>query len=232
VRAIRRHPTVTKTLAGCKKRGTRAVTRKLPLGVDGLATVTTRLTDDSPHDDLLFAALLSTGFHALLRLGELVWPDVVRLQSYRKIILRRSLTWARDSYSLSLPTHKASRVGTGHLLLVADTYQDVAACDLMRRYVLSRDALFFHAPELWLRQSGQIPTRSWFLHCLRLVFPDPGISGHSMRAGGATALALRGVAPYLIQASGRWSSDEWQKYVRKHPFLQQALIHGTGPARV
>ncbi|KAF9232211.1 hypothetical protein BU15DRAFT_18047, partial [Melanogaster broomeanus] len=58
---------------------------------------------------------------------------------------------------------------------------------------------------------------------LRLLFPDPGISGHSMRAGGATTLALRGVAPYLIQAAGRWSSDEWLKYIRRHPILQQAL---------
>ncbi|KAF9234467.1 hypothetical protein BU15DRAFT_65712 [Melanogaster broomeanus] len=48
----------------------------------------------------------------------------------------------------------------------------------------------------------------------------------SMRAGGATALTLNSVALYLIQAAGRWSSNEWQKYVRKHPYLRQALVHG------
>jgi hypothetical protein len=208
------------------------VARKLPLSTADVAAVVSHLPDSSTHDDLLFAALLSTGFHALLRLGELVWPDTIRLQSYRKIVLRRSLAWTQHSYSLSLPTHKTSRVGTGHLLLIADSSHGVGACDLMRRYVLSRDHLFLHAPELWLRQSGQIPTHSWFLRRLHILFPDPGVSGHSLRAGGATALALHGVAPYLIQASGHWSSDEWQKYVRKHPFLQQALIHGGSPTPV
>ncbi|KAG2142875.1 uncharacterized protein EDB93DRAFT_1066590, partial [Suillus bovinus] len=45
------------------------------------------------------------------------------------------------------------------------------------------------------------------------------ISGHSMLAGGPTTLVTTGVAPALIQAARRWSSNEFQKYIRKHPFL-------------
>jgi hypothetical protein len=48
-----------------------------------------------------------------------------------------------------------------------------------------------------------------------------------MRAGGATALALAGIPPPLIQAAGRWSSDEFAKYIRIHPFILQALIHDS-----
>ncbi|KAF9230502.1 putative retroelement protein [Melanogaster broomeanus] len=236
VRSVHKHPTVAKTLAGCKKRGRREVVRKLPLTVEDITRTCAQTVPDSSHDALLFAALLSTGFHALLHLGELVWPDTVSLQSYRKVILRRSFTPLSGSYSVLLPTHKSSRVGTGHSLLVADQTYGLPASGVMQQYVLSRDSLWRYHPELWLlprglpllipiRLSGQIPTHSWFLARLRLLFPDPGILGHSMRAGGATALALRGVAPYLIQAAGRWSSDEWLKYIRKHPILQQALIH-------
>jgi hypothetical protein len=58
-------------------------------------------------------------------------------------------------------------------------------------------------------------------------FFSSAISGHSMRTGGATALAATGVALALIQAAGRWSSDEFQKDIRKYPFQLQLPIHGS-----
>ncbi|KAG2103377.1 uncharacterized protein F5147DRAFT_277936 [Suillus discolor] len=38
--------------------------------------------------------------------------------------------------------------------------------------------------------------------------------------GACITLATAGVVPALIQAAGRWSSDEFQKYIRKtsHPW--------------
>jgi hypothetical protein len=48
-----------------------------------------------------------------------------------------------------------------------------------------------------------------------------------MQAGGATALTLAGVSPQLIQAAGRWPSDEFEKYIRIHPYILQALIHDS-----
>ncbi|KAF8546958.1 hypothetical protein OG21DRAFT_1517748 [Imleria badia] len=99
----------------------------------------------------------------------------------------------------------------------------------MRQYVHSRDNLFFLSPELWLTRDGRVPTRSWFIRRLQRACGFE-FTGHSMRAGGATTLALLGTAPHVIQAIGRWSSDEWQKYVRNHAFLQQASLHGHPPA--
>ncbi|KAG1869700.1 hypothetical protein C8R48DRAFT_597330 [Suillus tomentosus] len=40
-----------------------------------------------------------------------------------------------------------------------------------------------------------------------------------------TALVLAGVSPDMIQGAGRWSSDEFRKYIRAHPFILQAMIH-------
>jgi hypothetical protein len=81
---------------------------------------------------------------------------------------------------------------------------------------------------LWLTSNGTVPTRSFFIRRLRSLF-DASISGHSMRAGGATSLAESGVAPNVIQAIGRWQSDSWQIYVRKNPVLIQAMIFGGRP---
>ncbi|KAF9236866.1 hypothetical protein BU15DRAFT_49419 [Melanogaster broomeanus] len=163
VRSIRKHPTVTKTLAGCKKRGRCDIVRKLPLffgcftlSLGDITHTCMQAVLDLSHDALLFAALLSTGFHALLRLGELVWPDTVNLQSYRKVILRRSFTLSPGHYSILLPTHKSSRIGTGHSLLIADETFGLPASDVMQRYVLSQDSLWRYHPELWLRLSGHL----------------------------------------------------------------------------
>lgn len=53
-----------------------------------------------------------------------------------------------------------------------------------------------------------------------------------MRAGGATALVIEGMAPLLIQAAGRWASDTWQVYTRQHPVLVHAMMfaqHHSSP---
>ena len=37
------------------------------------------------HNDLLFFVILLVGFHVLMHLGELVWPDKKGLQDFRKV---------------------------------------------------------------------------------------------------------------------------------------------------
>ena len=93
-----------------------------------------------------------------------------------------------------------------------------------RAYLTSRDRLHPYRPELWLRQDGTIPTRAWFIRRLRLHFSSD-VGGHSMRAGGATALAEAGIPPELIQAIGRWSSEAFRIYIRQHPVLLATLLY-------
>ena len=44
-----------------------------------------------------------------------------------------------------------------------------------------------------------------------------GLSTHSFRIGGATALAAAGVSDSTIQIMGRWSSDCFKRYLRIPP---------------
>ena len=48
---------------------------KLLLTVDNLNSIFNALNANPPHDDVLFATQLFTGFENLLHLGELCWPD-------------------------------------------------------------------------------------------------------------------------------------------------------------
>ena len=90
-------------------------------------------------------------------------------------------------------------------------------------YLKSRDSLFPHCAELWLRQNGSVPTRTWFLRHLHSFFLND-IAGQSMRAGSATDLASCGFTPDAIMLIGRWLSNDWRKYVRRHPTLMHALF--------
>ena len=60
--------------------------------------------------------------------------------------------------------------------------------------------------------------------CRLLHFFANDIAGQSMRAGGTTLLAELGTPAYLIQAIGRWKSEAFQVYIRKHPVLIHALL--------
>jgi hypothetical protein len=227
VASARKSLLVSRTLKGCKRCLSRPVNRKLPLSLDDLNTVVDTFRDTTVYDDVLFTALIVTGFKTLQRLTELVWPNTLKHQTYRSVPLRHSLTLAVQSASYTLPHHKTDRLGVGsQILLLAEPSAHFDPLLILRRYISACDHRFPYHPQLWLTNAGSIPTRAWFLHYLRRFFPST-ISGHSMRAGGATALAAAGVAPALIQAAGRWSSDSFQKYIRQHPFLLHLLIHAS-----
>jgi hypothetical protein len=227
VRSHRHHLLVTRTLKGCKKLRPSSISRKRPITRTELGSLRhhyLQLTLTT-HDDKLFFAILLTGFHGLLRLGELVWPDNKSLQDYRKVILRHTTYIHDNSFDFHLPGHKGDRFFEGNQVIIQRTNTDDDPFSPFVTYLVSRDRLFPFSPELWLRSDGSIPTRTWFLRRLHQYFPD-NVGGHSMRAGGATALAEAGLPPNIIQAIGRWSTEAFQVYIRQHPILLAALLFG------
>ncbi|PIL35152.1 hypothetical protein GSI_02941 [Ganoderma sinense ZZ0214-1] len=223
VRAIRSSPLVRQTLAGVMRLYSKPVKRKRALATDDLDVVHTALAHSTDHDDRLFLAQLLTGFYGLLRLGELVWPDNHKLRTYRKVTRRTSVELAPNEYSFTLHSHKSDRAFDGDRLLIDSDLSGAQPHTAFTTYLASRDSRFPFHSELWLRANGTIPTRAWFIRRLRVFFPSD-VSGHSMRSGGATALAIAGVPTTQIQAIGRWSSDAWQAYIRKHPVVVHALM--------
>jgi hypothetical protein len=217
------HRLVTKTLQGCKKDRATNKRRKRALTRAELRHVVSERSNIQDHDVCLWIAILCTAFHGLLRLGELVDSDNPKLRNPRKTIQRRSLRHLTCAISFSLPGHKADRFFEGNTVLLnhLDASDDPVVA--INRYLHTRDHMFPFNPELWIKADGNPPTRSWFLHRLRRLFPGD-IGGHSLRSGGATALAETGTPPHLIQAAGRWSSDAFQIYIRKHPLLLAALL--------
>jgi len=206
-----------------------STSRKRPLTRSELADVSHQYSSSLLFDNSLFLILLLTGFHGLLRLGELTWPDKGNLQDYRKVVMRNSVCVDPKSFQFTLPGHKADRFFEGSLVLTQST--DLADDPFVPfvKYLSLRDCRFPFRAELWLKGDGTVPTRAWFLRLLQKHFQD-NVGGHSLRAGGATALAEAGIPVHMIQAIGRWSSDAFQIYIRRHPVLLASLLYGS-PSR-
>ena len=227
VRSHQRHWLVTKTLAGCRKMLPSTTSRKRPITRTELADVAQRYMPPASLDDALFLAILLTGFHdGLLRLGELTWPDNKSLCDYRKVIMRSTVRVHPKSYEFILPGHKADRLFEGSKILIQSTNLADDAWGPFTTYLALRDHHFPLRPELWIKQDRSVPTRAWFLQRFHQHFSG-NVGGHSLRAGGATALAEAGIPPHMIQTIGRWSSDAFQIYIRQHPVLLATHLYGS-----
>lgn len=222
VRDVRKTRLVARTLRGAKRRYGTPIKRKLPLTRADLARVVDSFPDPS-HDDKLFLSILLDGFHGLLRLGELVWPDNPQLQLRQKLSLRTSVCTSQTNHSFVLQMHKVDPQFEGATIVIQRSLIHPDPHKIFLDYLTSRDSLFPFHSTLWLRSTGAVPTRAWFLTRLRKFFP-PSIAGHSLRSGGATSLAAAGVPASEIQAIGRWSSDSFRSYIRKNQTLLIAIV--------
>ncbi|KAH9848303.1 hypothetical protein C2E23DRAFT_708753, partial [Lenzites betulinus] len=198
VRAARTSPLVSRTMKGFKRLRSKPIVRKRALSKDELQRALASLGASPSYDVILFATILMTGFHTLLHLGELVWPDNIALQSYRKLTMRASVKLTNGAFEFLLPAHKTDAFFEGNHVLVQRSANTPDPHSVFSEYLKKRDNLFRLRPKLWLRANSAILARSWFMSRLRGIFPRD-ISGHSMRAGGATSLAAAGVSPASIQ---------------------------------
>ena len=224
VKEARNSSLVRRTWQGCMRMKGVATVRKRALTTDDLKLVISHYHMSSRHDDLLFLAMLLTGFFALLRLGEMVFPDDTSLRNWKKVTRRNTVKVTSTYYEFFLPGHKADRFFEGNRIIVPSQRFGLSPLKFFTEYLASRDTLHPVASPLWLTASGSIPTRSFFISRLRLFF-SKDVAGQSMRAGGATALAEHGFSPYIIQASGRWASEAFLIYIRKNPTLLQGFLH-------
>jgi hypothetical protein len=225
-----RHPLVRRTLRGCQRMFSKAILRKEPLQVCDVQSILSKISSESSYDDFLFTTLLTIGFTCLHRLGELVAPDNPLHRDHRSMTLRHTVIRSDDHISYLLPSHKADPFFEGNKVLIPKSpiIPDLDVFDIFSSYLSRRDSIHTFLPELWLRESGHSPTHRWFLDRLHQALPHcNNIAGHSLRSGGATALAIHGIPGVRIQALGRWASDTFQIYIQKHPLLLHALTQST-----
>ena len=77
---------VSRTLKGAKRWHSIPIHWKKPLSLEDLRVVHHNLQSSSDYDDLLFVSQLLIGFHGLLHLSELCFPDHLAIQDFSKNI--------------------------------------------------------------------------------------------------------------------------------------------------
>lgn len=129
IRSITNSHAVRSVLKGCKRQFSKPIKRKDPLSLNDIIMV--HSGSDRSHDDNLFVALITMGFHALHRLGELTQPDCSKLRDEQKLISRSSLRFSDcERYAqYTLPHNKSDQfyLGTQVLLAKCDVHGALVA---------------------------------------------------------------------------------------------------------
>ncbi|PBK81541.1 hypothetical protein ARMGADRAFT_867199, partial [Armillaria gallica] len=200
VRIVRNSMLVARTLKGCKRLRSKPIHRKQRISRDHLHRALHSLNPSSSYDDVLFVAMLFTGFYGLLSLGEMMMPDNTSLRNPCKYSRRSSVEWIPKGFAFWLPTHKTDTTFEGSRIVIPHKDDiSINAVPTFHRYLTLCDEKFPFNPFLWMRENGSVPARAWFLHRLWKLIPDKGFASQSIRSGGITALAEDGVSPHLIQ---------------------------------
>lgn len=154
---LRSSQLVQRTLRGCMRLQSNPIQQKRVLDPDDLQAVANAMVNSPQHDDLLSLAQLLTGFHGLMRLGELVWPDTMNLRDFRKLSLRHLTLCDKDEFSFLLPAHKSDPFFDGSQILITCVEVGPDPVDAFSTYLRSCNTIFPLRPKLWLRANGCVP---------------------------------------------------------------------------
>lgn len=216
---------VKDTLRGARRERSKPKKHTNPIKISHIETIFSSSSDT--YEDLLFLTITTLGFSALHRLAELVQHDTVKHHNQRQIILRCTfqISDCRRYLTYVLPYHKGDPLYKGTNVLIAPRPGNrCCPVRIATLYVRARDSRFGINPFLLLRANGEVPCRSWYTQRLSNIF-GKSLTGHSLRAGGATALAEAGLSFESIQVAGRWKSQAFQDYIHSHPLLNlQTLL--------
>ena len=185
--------------------------------------------------DAAMWAVLTVAFFSLARLGELLLNRLDGFQPGNHVtpqnLTRDSDRDGRPVWVLRIPRTKTAPAGED--LCFAPQEEPLDPVAALRNHLAvnnpheSGPLFTYRKPSAPLSQARPLTKR---VFCSRLAqvaaaaHLEP-LKGHSLRIGGTLEFLLRGVPFEVIKTMGRWKSDAFQLYLRKHaqilaPYLQ------------
>jgi hypothetical protein len=167
------------------------------------------------HDHLIFGSLATILFFGLGRVSDLLF-----YHEERQGMNLSSIQVNGGDYIFLVEHPKIFKTYTQYLTPIRANGKL-----LYRRWI----SLLLHSTHLnkrrpWTTRDGiQVSSRSF-----RKVFTDlvgcPMIGESSFRAGGATHLAQKGMPIDFIKILGRWDTDAFMRYIRRHQRIAQVIM--------
>ena len=184
---------------------------------------------EDPHQLATWCSYL-TGFRCLLRKSNLVPESLAKFSTATGLSRARiGLPTDKEVALVYLNWSKTNQFGNKEIVVPMVSDPNKALDPVFHlRLLFSTCILPDHLPAFSYRKNGRIlcVTYTKFTQDLRKLLDKAGYraksySGHSFRRGGASYLYRLGADPLLIQASGDWQSDCYQRYI--HLSLEQRL---------
>ncbi|KAJ7160664.1 hypothetical protein C8R43DRAFT_881376 [Mycena crocata] len=210
--------------------------KRQPYTVDIILTLLSHLDLSEPLDAAV-GSCLTAGYYSCARLGELT---VKTLQSFDPALHVKPSDIREETDAkgllmtvLGVPVTKSSRTGEDLLFAAhADASDPRAALENHLR-VNSPPAsghLFAYKHKMTHRPLTKPAFIARIHKAFRAAKLDP-LQGHGIRIGSTLFYLLRGTPFDVVKTIGRWSSDAFQLYLRKHaqilaPYMQnEPLLH-------
>lgn len=204
-----------------------------PFTVKFILDIRSHLDVSAPLDAAVLACLTSA-FYALCRVGELTVKSMKTFEPSKHVKRSNVQMDVEDRHGLRvtkifLPRTKAAVAGEGVFWAQQKDASDPKAA-MLNHFTINdppRDSHLF----AWKHKKGMRPlTRSEFWKRISGIVKraDLGnLKGHGLRIGGTLEYLLRGVPFDVVKSMGRWSSEAFTIYLRKHalilaPYLQDS----------
>jgi integrase len=207
---------------------------KEPLSNQSLQLIVEKYKDTTCLLDLRFVTMTLLSFSGFLRFNEVI------------SLRRNDIVFKRDHIEIFIRESKTDQLKKGQKILISKTNNDTCPVKALEKYLLlsgisesSEEFLFrkisfcSKSKTYKLREGNPISytrAREIFLYHISLLGLDRSKFGlHSLRSGGATAAALKGVPDRLIKKHGRWKTDKAKDlYVRESDDLRQSVSLNLG----
>lgn len=195
--------------------------QKRPITISLLRLFASYRTTHADH--LAVWAIMCLGVYGLLRLGELLPSSILSKQ-----LTTSSIRWYSSTHaSLHLKSSKTDPFGEGYTIHYFANGDITCPIEALRA-IYPKDADLSPEVPLFRHSDGRAWTRSQFITAIRwfvqrtednhkLGLKAKAFAGHSLRRGGATSLALRGVPSHVVKMLGRWASDAYRIYMDTPP---------------
>lgn len=208
--------------------------KREPFTVSLIETICTKL-DPKDHLDASVRACLVNAFYTLARIGEFTVPSIDSFDPTTHI-KRSDVREAQDRHGhlvtvFRIPRTKCSNAGEDVYCAAQPGLVDPLA-ELNNHFQINNpppNAHLFSYPHL----NGFRPlTKRIFMNRLNAITSSlnlDSLKGHGVRIGGTLEYLLRGIPFDVVKSMGRWGSDAFVLYLRKHavimaPYLQRGPV--------
>lgn len=212
---------------------------KEPWTIAHLTAVCNQMDRSNP-EDAAFLACITTAFWGATRLGEVTVPNLDAFDPALHVKLRDVEFNVKDRNGfeqtvLFIPWTKVAKE-KGERIFWADQEGIVdPQAALANHLKVNNPPDDGHLFSFEAKGKRRPMSRNVFIRRMRLAISNaglPNLTGHGLRVGATLEYLLRGTPFDVVKAKGRWQSDAFRGYLRKHaqvmaPYMQKNADPGA-----